>query len=1578
MDISAPLQAAAALLPTTGGGNFVPLTVTSSATPVFNSNSNAAFTYALNQNVTSSTFLTVPKSGQTTVFQFNICQNNVGGFTMTWPSNVTLPPNYAFNIGANTCSPVSFVYSPFTNLWTPWQTLTSNTNPPLPFSTIPFTATPVFSGLSNAAYGITLTGNVTASTISGTPVNGNIMKLHICQGAGAPWTFAFPSSFLNTSTIQPSGCTDETYSYDGVANWSQLTQPASGGGGNPASPTNSVQKNASGIFSPTNCLEPPGTPSTYTCQDDPHFSGPNLGVDVTISPYNGRVVNPNAIPSTTGTITSGTNSLTVASNPGFQQFDGIVGLGIGGTNCGTPPLAPTAFAGLASSSTGTGWMVAGGTGSTSVSYAISAVSKLNCYTAASPVVTVSNSNNSMGAIQLSITSCAIAAASNVITCTVGSTTGLVNGFWGLIDGTSDNSEFGGYHHFTVVDGTHISFAGNMNSLYFMSSTSSTGGTLYYKAGNHLIFPSLPTGTGMKFWAVYRCIGASCALPANAANYSLVYVSYPADLGYTDTTYNTWDDFGTTMTQTIGYLIAHNAAWFIPANPPSTNINDSLITQITGISGLNFTLLNNAINTTGATSCNGAPCPVQFGNDYAIKTAQAFVPKTVTGGGGSVHFPPPVENPATGAFCYVTSSYLELTGFVMNLGGVLCPTVTLNIGTTNLNGTNEDSARMVFGQFSQQSELDFRCVGANPCITKTAGSSIKNLTIESFGPGMTLVFESTNGGSPTVVDDVNFQSGGGANDYMSILWYTYGSSQSGFGGTFNTDSFSMGPTQVVGATDTPAFISKNNQLFHFNDIFGNRRGFYFECNQPAINACAFYESMKMGKEWQGPITPLVTLNSAVAGNIKGIVYLEHLFQDSAEMPLFVEANAIGTIGAPIYINQSNIPGGSMPLVSGDLFQGGISVSTTEPLSSHQIGTNHDVIQCTGQENVGNNQGYTGCGLPALNLATVYSTGNLTLSGSMGNVVATASGTITVPHALAGQLWFVFSQSGTTTLTIDSGTLFNNGTPGSFVIPNGFGVFVIADGINARAAGNGGSGGGIGTGTQNCLTDWATTSTLGSICSSIAGQVPVANNGSAPTFLSPSMVDSPNSPVVTTPYTIACDTVSTIIDRTKTIRFQTGAAAITIPLSSASGCSGLVTTAFNDGAGTLTFTRSGSDTLTVVTGSAALDAQTSFTLVSGQYATISQNATGLWLIRVSIGASAGVSSFTGDGALLSNSLSVGAVVASLAAAAANKVWANCTTGSATPNYCSLTIAMLPTGIPNANLANPATTVNTQTCTLGSTCTISYPNIPAGAIANTSTATTQALGDSSTDIATDQFVANANAAVNPAVAVLAATTGSNLTGTYSNGTAGIGATFTVTATGAFTLDGVAINTIGQRVLLKDQTSAFQNGVYTATIIGSTGISPIFTRALDYDQPSDINSTGAIPVQSGTVNASTSWLLTSTVNTVGTDALTYVQFSLAPSNIATKVANGTAAMGTSAITSGSCATVVTVSATGVATTDVITVGFNTDPTAITGYGASATGLVLTIYPYPTANNVNFKVCNSTASSITPSALTLNWKVVR
>lgn len=93
--------------------------------------------------------------------------------------------------------------------------------------------------------------------------------------------------------------------------------------------------------------------------------------------------------------------------------------------------------------------------------------------------------------------------------------------------------------------------------------------------------------------------------------------------------------------------------------------------------------------------------------------------------------------------------------------------------------------------------------------------------------------------------------------------------------------------------------------------------------------------------------------------------------------------------------------------------------------------------------------------------------------------------------------------------------------------------------------------------------------------------------------------------------------------------------------------------------------------------------------------------------------------------------------------------------------------------------------------------------------------------------------------------------------------------------------------------------------------------------------------------------------------------------------VASGTAVLGTSAIASGACATVVTVSATGVLTTDVIVATPNADPTGVTGYAVSASGS-LYIWVYPTANNMNVKVCNNTSGSLTPGALSLNLRDVR
>jgi hypothetical protein len=108
-----------------------------------------------------------------------------------------------------------------------------------------------------------------------------------------------------------------------------------------------------------------------------------------------------------------------------------------------------------------------------------------------------------------------------------------------------------------------------------------------------------------------------------------------------------------------------------------------------------------------------------------------------------------------------------------------------------------------------------------------------------------------------------------------------------------------------------------------------------------------------------------------------------------------------------------------------------------------------------------------------------------------------------------------------------------------------------------------------------------------------------------------------------------------------------------------------------------------------------------------------------------------------------------------------------------------------------------------------------------------------------------------------------------------------------------------------------------------------------------------------------------------------TYFELQNPQTGTTQTIASGTSALGTGAISSGACASAVTTSATGVATTDAIIASFNSDPTATTGYSPSTSGM-LTIITYPTTGNVNFKVCNNTSSSITPGAVTLNWRVVR
>lgn len=113
-----------------------------------------------------------------------------------------------------------------------------------------------------------------------------------------------------------------------------------------------------------------------------------------------------------------------------------------------------------------------------------------------------------------------------------------------------------------------------------------------------------------------------------------------------------------------------------------------------------------------------------------------------------------------------------------------------------------------------------------------------------------------------------------------------------------------------------------------------------------------------------------------------------------------------------------------------------------------------------------------------------------------------------------------------------------------------------------------------------------------------------------------------------------------------------------------------------------------------------------------------------------------------------------------------------------------------------------------------------------------------------------------------------------TYSNGTSGVGATLTATTAGVFTHDVLNNFSVGDIILVKNQTSTFQNGIYEITTLGNDSTEWVLARhtsantALklkDVVVVSDEDSTLALRIDQSTpvINGSTAITFTTTLET-------------------------------------------------------------------------------------------------------------------
>jgi hypothetical protein len=153
--------------------------------------------------------------------------------------------------------------------------------------------------------------------------------------------------------------------------------------------------------------------------------------------------------------------------------------------------------------------------------------------------------------------------------------------------------------------------------------------------------------------------------------------------------------------------------------------------------------------------------------------------------------------------------------------------------------------------------------------------------------------------------------------------------------------------------------------------------------------------------------------------------------------------------------------------------------------------------------------------------------------------------------------------------------------------------------------------------------------------------------------------------------------------------------------------------------------------------------------------------------------------------------------------------------------------------------------------------------------------ATPSATTDAATKGYVDSVKQALDIKDSVKLATT-ANLAAAYNNGSSGVGATLTMDASGTVTIDGV-VTAADDRVLIKDQSTAAQNGIYKVTTAGAVGVAGVFTRVEDADSSSEVTGGLFTFVEAGSSNADNAYVLTSVTGTatIGSDALSFSQFS-------------------------------------------------------------------------------------------------------
>jgi len=345
-------------------------------------------------------------------------------------------------------------------------------------------SSPTFSG-AVSAFSLSLGGNLTVSgstTVLGSLASGTLT--------------------LNNQSTPPGAASTGTVNlYTKTADMRLYYKDQTGTEVGPLGPGNGAQTNVANTFT-----------APQSIAADFHTKGPNPSYDITLF---GGYEYAGTQPSTTGTISASSTSLTLASAQDFVTGQGILVLGAGpATSLSTPGSVAVSPVNV--------------TGSTTYNYCVVAEDYANGRTACSAAASTTTGASSLGLFTAgTIASCT--RASGVVTCTTTSAHHLSPGsFVEIQAGTT-----GGFPAYegtaTLVTASGSTFTYDQFGV-FDDPVGITQGTLRVLAQNLVQWTEVDYTVLRSY--IYRCT-TTCALPANAANYTLAGVTQGMDGGFLD-------------------------------------------------------------------------------------------------------------------------------------------------------------------------------------------------------------------------------------------------------------------------------------------------------------------------------------------------------------------------------------------------------------------------------------------------------------------------------------------------------------------------------------------------------------------------------------------------------------------------------------------------------------------------------------------------------------------------------------------------------------------------------------------------------------------------------------------------------------------------------------------------------------------------------------------------------------------------------------------------------------------------------------------------------------------------------------